>query len=183
MNNDMRSFQFHDHNQQRSDDPMVAGSFPLRFSMDAQVSDSNLQVSSQTGQTPSKPSRRSRSRVSKKTPTTLLNADATNFRALVQHFTGCPVHRRTGPVNLSFGSAAPLSSSSSSSSSMAAATSYHQHQHQSLYDIHHDRQQQNHVISSTGQAVISSSSALPTDVNMENFEGFFSDDVPLTRYY
>lgn len=56
----------------------------------------------------SKPRRRSRA--SKKTPTTILNANANNFRSLVQQFTGRPksspdtfpfgVHR--GPVNLNF---------------------------------------------------------------------------------
>ncbi|MED6143316.1 hypothetical protein PIB30_005235 [Stylosanthes scabra] len=58
-----------------------------------------------------KPIRR-RSRASKKTPTTLLNANTTNFRALVQQFTGCPnssssimslvgVHNK-GPITLNF---------------------------------------------------------------------------------
>ncbi|KAK7412989.1 hypothetical protein VNO78_04794 [Psophocarpus tetragonolobus] len=55
----------------------------------------------------SKPIRR-RSRASKRTPTTLLNANTTNFRALVQQFTGCPsttmstlgVHK--GPITLNF---------------------------------------------------------------------------------
>ncbi|XP_075479849.1 uncharacterized protein LOC142520656 [Primulina tabacum] len=41
----------------------------------------------------SKPIRR-RSRASRQTPTTLLNTDITNFRAMVQHFTGGPA---TGP--------------------------------------------------------------------------------------
>ncbi|KAJ4702664.1 putative VQ motif-containing protein [Melia azedarach] len=55
----------------------------------------------------SKPVRR-RSRPSKKTPTTLLNANANNFRALVQQFTGCPSKSfsfgsNKGPVNLNFG--------------------------------------------------------------------------------
>ncbi|XP_044496002.1 GATA zinc finger domain-containing protein 11-like [Mangifera indica] len=56
----------------------------------------------------SKPIRR-RSRASKKTPTTLLNANANNFRSLVQQFTGCPSSTsfsfgsKKGPVNLSFG--------------------------------------------------------------------------------
>ncbi|KAJ0017161.1 hypothetical protein Pint_12112 [Pistacia integerrima] len=56
----------------------------------------------------SKPVRR-RSRASKKTPTTLLNANANNFRSLVQQFTGCPSSApfsfgsKKGPVNLSFG--------------------------------------------------------------------------------
>ncbi|CAA2935776.1 Hypothetical predicted protein [Olea europaea subsp. europaea] len=37
----------------------------------------------------SKPLRK-RSRASRRTPTTLLNTDTSNFRALVQRFTGCP---------------------------------------------------------------------------------------------
>lgn len=51
-----------------------------------------------------KPIRR-RSRASRKTPTTLLSANANNFRELVQHFTGCPTSlvERRGPVNLNFG--------------------------------------------------------------------------------
>ncbi|CAN1828503.1 hypothetical protein LINPERHAP1_LOCUS32254 [Linum perenne] len=59
-----------------------------------------------------KPIRR-RSRVSKKTPITLLNTDATNFRSLVQQFTGChhgrngavetaPLDGTRGPLNLNF---------------------------------------------------------------------------------
>lgn len=51
---------------------------------------------------------RRRSRASKKTPTTHLNADASNFRALVQQFTGCHTANtflgaHKGPINLSFG--------------------------------------------------------------------------------
>lgn len=54
----------------------------------------------------SKPIRR-RSRASKKTPTTLLNANISNFRALVQQFTGCHSSTRSlgkqkGPINLNF---------------------------------------------------------------------------------
>lgn len=51
-----------------------------------------------------KPIRR-RSRASKKAPTTLLNANANNFRALVQQFTGCHSSNPTnykGPINLNF---------------------------------------------------------------------------------
>ncbi|GMJ00624.1 hypothetical protein HRI_003731600 [Hibiscus trionum] len=47
----------------------------------------------------SKPIRR-RSRASKTTPTTLLNADAKNFRSLVQQFTGC--RRRSTSTSISF---------------------------------------------------------------------------------
>ncbi|XP_060195194.1 uncharacterized protein LOC132624429 [Lycium barbarum] len=54
-----------------------------------------------------KPIRR-RSRASKKTPTTHLSADASNFRALVQQFTGCHTANtflgaHKGPINLNFG--------------------------------------------------------------------------------
>ncbi|XP_047308907.1 VQ motif-containing protein 22-like [Impatiens glandulifera] len=50
---------------------------------------------------------RRRSRASKKTPVTLLNADVKDFRALVQRFTGCSSSEisfanRKGPVNLNF---------------------------------------------------------------------------------
>ncbi|KAL2454288.1 vq domain-containing protein [Abeliophyllum distichum] len=59
---------------------------------------------------PGTPKRR-RSRASKLTPTTFLNAHITNFRALVQKHTGCS-HTDKGPITLCFGS-------SSSSSSIA----------------------------------------------------------------
>lgn len=52
---------------------------------------------------------RKRSRASKKTPITLLNANSTNFRALVQQFTGCPTIKSAmsfathkGPITLNF---------------------------------------------------------------------------------
>ncbi|PPD95895.1 hypothetical protein GOBAR_DD07086 [Gossypium barbadense] len=53
---------------------------------------------------------RRRSRASKRTPVTLLNADAKNFRSLVQQFTGCSRRSTSisfaknprGPVNINF---------------------------------------------------------------------------------
>lgn len=54
-----------------------------------------------------KPTRR-RSRASRKTPMIVLTADAKNFRALVQQFTGCqssPSSSFKGPINLNFGGA------------------------------------------------------------------------------
>ncbi|KAL2467456.1 dendritic arbor reduction protein 1-like [Abeliophyllum distichum] len=45
------------------------------------------------------------SRASKKTPTTILNASTSNFRALVQQFTGCQTRASLpykGPINLNF---------------------------------------------------------------------------------
>ncbi|KAM1016284.1 hypothetical protein ACFX13_046730 [Malus domestica] len=52
----------------------------------------------------SKPARK-RSRASRRTPTTLLNTDTTNFRAMVQQFTGGPTTASfpAGASNLSFG--------------------------------------------------------------------------------
>ncbi|KAI3664847.1 hypothetical protein L6452_43456 [Arctium lappa] len=64
-----------------------------------------------TGQSGPKPIRR-RSRASRRTPTTLLNASPTDFRALVQRFTGCDsvalpsasgVNLPKGPLNIDFG--------------------------------------------------------------------------------
>lgn len=64
-----------------------------------------------TSQVSPKPIRR-RSRASRRTPTTVLNASPTDFRALVQRFTGCDskdnlasaslVNLPKGPVNIDF---------------------------------------------------------------------------------
>ncbi|GAB2223974.1 hypothetical protein Droror1_Dr00004719 [Drosera rotundifolia] len=52
------------------------------------ISQHSLQLSPESGRV-SKPTRR-RSRASRRTPTTLLNTDPSNFRAMVQQFTGAP---------------------------------------------------------------------------------------------
>ncbi|CAJ2637672.1 unnamed protein product [Trifolium pratense] len=90
----------------------------------------------------SKPIRR-RSRASKRTPTTLLNANTTNFRQLVQQFTGCPstnlaaagslgVHK--GPITLNFqqGSKQNIQQDQSTARLMPqfSSTSYNQVHHQ-----------------------------------------------------
>ncbi|KAL3598624.1 hypothetical protein D5086_006542 [Populus alba] len=79
------------------------------------INPSSSSITSSTGDrrlTPqgcvSKPVKR-RSRASKKTPATLINASTANFRALVQQFTGCPPSTsisfgsHKGPINLNFG--------------------------------------------------------------------------------
>ncbi|MCD7453057.1 hypothetical protein HAX54_019489 [Datura stramonium] len=71
------------------------------------LSPTNSDLSPKNGSITKKPIRR-RSRASKKTPTTHLNADASNFRALVQQFTGCHTAHtflgaHKGPINLNFG--------------------------------------------------------------------------------
>lgn len=86
-----------------------------------------------------KPIRR-RSRASKRTPITLLNANTTNFRELVQQFTGCPrtsmssfsVHK--GPITLNFqqGSRQQIHHHKTTTSTMPpfGSTSYNQvHDH------------------------------------------------------
>ncbi|PIN06077.1 hypothetical protein CDL12_21383 [Handroanthus impetiginosus] len=89
----------------------------------------------------SKPVRR-RSRVSSRTPTTVLNTDAANFRAMVQHFTGAP----TAPFSAmsrppSVGATAPTTTTAA-----APASGFHvqypnqlqqqqQHQHQHIFMI------------------------------------------------
>ncbi|CAI9773376.1 unnamed protein product [Fraxinus pennsylvanica] len=55
-----------------------------------------------TKTSPGTPKRR-RSRASRLTPTTYLNAHITNFRSLVQKHTGCS-HTQRGPITLCFGS-------------------------------------------------------------------------------
>ncbi|XP_041989769.1 VQ motif-containing protein 22-like [Salvia splendens] len=75
-----------------------------------------------------KPVRR-RSRASRRTPTTLLNTDTANFRAMVQHFTGGPAARQL-----------PIPGSGS-----AAAASYMDHHVASGggFHVHYPQQQQN----------------------------------------
>ncbi|XP_048318812.1 uncharacterized protein LOC112489192 [Ziziphus jujuba] len=94
-----------------------------------------------SGTTASKPIRR-RSRASKKTPTTLLNANANNFRALVQQFTGCPSNpisfrNQKGPVNLNFGlkNATPLIEP------LGKPYDYHDFQSQTVQPQQHQHQQ------------------------------------------
>lgn len=98
-----------------------------------------------------KPVRR-RSRVSKKTPITLLNANANNFRALVQQFTGCaasstPISfgNQKGPINLSFG----VNSANTSSEVMApfGNRSYsYDHQQQQLQRLPQPPQEQRRLL-------------------------------------
>lgn len=69
-------------------------------------------IQGNTGQVGPKPIRSRRSRASRRTPTTVLNASPNDFRALVQRFTGCDnmpsasmvsvVSLPKGPVNIDF---------------------------------------------------------------------------------
>ncbi|KAK6254226.1 hypothetical protein QUC31_015946 [Theobroma cacao] len=98
----------------------------------------------------SKPIRR-RSRASKKTPTTLLNANTSNFRALVQQFTGCPSAplsqgSRRGPINLNFAVGSERNQRGIATSIMSASGNdynYYQqsHQEQLRQQLYQEQQQ------------------------------------------
>ncbi|GKV18007.1 hypothetical protein SLEP1_g28444 [Rubroshorea leprosula] len=88
--------------EQGAFDGVGAASFPdaTRVTASLMTSDGNLSPGSSSPVN----SKRRRSRASKRAPTTLLNADTSNFRALVHQFTGCPSRplSQRGPVNLNF---------------------------------------------------------------------------------
>lgn len=93
----------------------------------------------------SKPVKR-RSRASKKTPTTLLNADANNFRALVQKFTGCPsttfsFGSKNGPVNLNFGLGNQQNDQIGCATATSAAANYGNNYYCDYQQSHHHQQQ------------------------------------------
>ncbi|KAG2687956.1 hypothetical protein I3760_09G072900 [Carya illinoinensis] len=144
---------------------------------------------------PSKPIRR-RSRASKRTPTTLLNANTGNFRALVQQFTGCPstaisFGNQRGPVNLNFGKASQENQRMVTSVMAPFGTNYHYHrQSQSQQPVladdlqyqRHNQQQQ--LLLQEQQSMYSFSNNISSDVfvsstssnaprpNVETADGF-----------
>jgi hypothetical protein len=125
----------------------------------------------------SKPARK-RSRASKRTPTTLLNANANNFRALVQQFTGCPsaaisFGNQKGPVNLDFGRGREENQRIISSLMTAPFTNnqhYHQQSQSQQYYQHFHHQQEQQSMYSCGDVFVSPSS------NVEIGDGFGMDD-------
>ncbi|XP_061344160.1 VQ motif-containing protein 22-like [Gastrolobium bilobum] len=124
----------------------------------------------------SKPIRR-RSRASRRTPTTLLNTDTTNFRAMVQQFTGGPTapFAPTASIplpNLGFGfGSRPVSMNPNGL--MLAPSGYHleqqQQQQQQLY------QQQNQHYISTSNREVGDNINNPTPPNVTDYSGIFMD--------
>ncbi|XP_043702404.1 VQ motif-containing protein 22-like [Telopea speciosissima] len=83
-----------------SDSPVVT-SVTTPGTGNSMASTSSVQLNPE-GRRVAKPNRR-RSRASRRAPTTLLNTDTTNFRAMVQQFTGVPsTPFTTGPTNFNF---------------------------------------------------------------------------------
>lgn len=111
----------------------------------------------------SKPTRR-RSRASRRTPTTLLNTDTTNFRAMVQQFTGGPVAPFASPslslasTTPSFSALAgfglgPRASTSLNNQAMVSAPFYHhlQQQQQNLYQAQNRQHYNNSMYNNNTQ--------------------------------
>ncbi|KAK7861160.1 VQ motif-containing protein 22 [Quercus suber] len=140
----------------------------------------------------SKPIRR-RSRASKKTPTTLLNANTNNFRALVQQFTGCPsasisFRNQRGPVNLDFGKEREENQSVVTSVMGPFGNNYYYQHQQSQSPQHHlhqqfqqqqlvplQEQQSMYSFGNIGNDVFATSSNNPR-LNMEGVNGFALED-------
>ncbi|CAH8380735.1 unnamed protein product [Eruca vesicaria subsp. sativa] len=83
-------------------------------------------LSPETGRV-TKPARR-RSRASRRTPTTLLNTDTSNFRAMVQQFTGGPSAMAFGSGNTTSGFSLTSSSDPSAGSSQQVPWQYSSYQ-------------------------------------------------------
>ncbi|KAF5729224.1 hypothetical protein HS088_TW21G01383 [Tripterygium wilfordii] len=136
----------------------------------------------------SKPIRR-RSRASKKTPTTLLNANSANFQALVQQFTGCPrvqisFATQKGPITLNFGAG---SAHNYSSSTNFHENFYRQRSQQENWSQQNERQQQQQYYS-VEQILdkVSNDGSNSGSPNVEIEDDFVLDDFSLdelTREY
>ncbi|XP_057549474.1 uncharacterized protein LOC130827687 [Amaranthus tricolor] len=126
-----------------------------------------------------------KSRASKRSPVTVLNADASNFRALVQQLTGRPsaparLRAHKGPLTINFRRAKVLDESYVSSipigygSSQCHPTQFHQRKERKLNGFDdHDR---NVAVSSTSS--VQSKACFPvTDVGMDCWEDFDDDLV------
>lgn len=158
---------------------------------------SSSSVSPRSGSGPGlspKPVRR-RSRASKRTPTRVLNANANNFRALVQQFTGCPSASITtfkGPVNLSFSNyhhpqdgagtinTYPYNSTSTFISSSASVSSGYGHQLSAFTDPHRGNSLSpiaNIAVTSSTGGLVSGFSSMESDTGTANLEGGFAGVV------
>ncbi|KAK1280685.1 hypothetical protein QJS04_geneDACA014898 [Acorus gramineus] len=120
---------------------------------------------------------RRRSRASRKPPTTLLNTDPSNFRAMVQRFTGVPsgafppTFQSNGPSTVSFGY-----------HDQQAMAQYHQLQYQQQQQQHPYQQQQQYLESGEERMI---SLGNPTDMFVHGFENptqnpdlFFLNNIP-----
>ena len=120
----------------------------------------------------SKPIRR-RSRASRRTPTTLLNTDTTNFRAMVQQFTGAPFaptpSSATGFPNLGFGFGS-RPAHVNPNGLMLAPSAFHLQQQQQLYE---QQQSQHYMYSGNREGGDNRFAQRPPNVSDEGPPGVF----------
>ncbi|OMO92376.1 VQ motif-containing protein [Corchorus olitorius] len=154
------------------------------------TSDQHQPKGSSSSSSSSKPPIRRRSRASKKTPTTLLNANASNFRALVQQFTGCPrapplsLGTRRGPINLNFAVGGGSQQNSMMSSVSGNDYHYYQQSHQenaSRYGQQHQHFYQDGVPSDNvhHDAFFTTSSGRANADHDQMLNGFDMDNISL----
>ncbi|XVF68390.1 hypothetical protein PTKIN_Ptkin10aG0201900 [Pterospermum kingtungense] len=124
---------------------------------------------------------RRRSRASKKTPTTFLNASTSNFRALVQQFTG----KRGDPINLNFayGSERNIQSGTATPIESASGNDYYcqqslQKQENAAHQQHqYINQEQQHAVTSLFEGDASFSSCSGGAHADQMVDGFDLDDI------
>ncbi|KAL1830776.1 hypothetical protein DCAR_0100713 [Daucus carota subsp. sativus] len=141
------------------------------------TSDAHLNPQGSSG----KPIRR-RSRASRRTPTTLLNASTTNFRSLVQQFTGCHNTKgpsfgsQKGPVNLSFGNQNDQQVFSTSSRIAPLGPDYTYNQQINPVVQQHWQQQQQQQQEMYGNSQINNNNF--NNMQSGGLDDFGIDDVP-----
>ncbi|CAN8270400.1 unnamed protein product [Cochlearia groenlandica] len=96
-------------------------------------------LSPETGRVTKPTTRSRRSRASRRTPTTLLNTDTSNFRAMVQQFTGGPSALAFGSGHISSGFTLSTSSSDPLPGSSHVITPQQQQQQQNLWGYNFDQ--------------------------------------------
>lgn len=137
----------------------------------------------------SKPIRR-RSRASKRTPTTLLNANTKNFRALVQQFTGCPsstlsstssslaIHK--GPITLNFQQGSKEIHHDTTTKVMSSHFSSRSHNHAHHVPVSFPQQQSgysfDHVKNNHFAPTMGNSSSRLSTSNMDASDGLLVDN-------
>lgn len=125
---------------------------------------------------------RRRSRASRRTPTTLLNASATNFRSLVQQFTGCQAAASSsfvppgrGPVNLNFGRTNERNDLTTNSVVAPSAFVYNYNQHMPPF------QQQEQFQDQQSLFAYGESNTDPTPNQHSTLDDFVTNNVPLNE--
>ncbi|KAM7256008.1 hypothetical protein ACFE04_011749 [Oxalis oulophora] len=92
---------------------------------------------------------RRRSRASRRTPTTLLNTDTTNFRAMVQQFTGGPTTASSFPTRPSFtftlGGGSNAAASGAGAGPMMGPLGFNNLQYQNHHQFNNQLHQQGHI--------------------------------------